>query len=269
MTEELTGKPADTQEVVVEQQQEEVKLSPMEEQALEMGWKPRTEFDGSDDEFIDAKEFVRRKPLFDRLEQQSKQLKNVSKTLDQLKGHYSKIREVEFNRALAELKAARTQAITDSDGSRFEVIDDRIKEVEKEAAQVLQEAQQGPEPANPAEFQAWQSKNSWYQKDEAMTAFADRVGLRLKPAHEAGELTPVQILHKVEQAVRAEFPHKFKNVNKEHAPSVGEGKQQGVSKQKDMDLTETEQKIMNNFVRSGIMTKEQYLKDLRLAKGVA
>lgn len=263
---------AKVEEKVVEQeqQQEEAKLSPMEEKALEMGWKPRTEFDGSDDEFIDAKEFVRRKPLFDRLEQQSKQLKNVNKTLEQLKGHYSKIREVEFNRALAELKAARTQAITDSDGSRFEAIDDRIKEVEKEAAKVLQEEQTHIDPPNPAEFDNWRSKNSWYQKDEAMTAFADHVGLRLKPSHEAGELTPLQILQKVEQAVRAEFPHKFKNVNKEQAPNVGEGKQQnGAGKSKEMDLTETEQKIMNNFVRQGIMTKEQYLKDLRLAKGVA
>jgi hypothetical protein len=34
-------------------------------------------------------------------------------------------------------------------------------------------------------------------------------------------------------------------------------------------LNETERKIMNNFVRSGIMTEEQYLKDLKAAKGVA
>ena len=42
---------------IVEEQVQEVapEVSPLEQQALAMGWKPRTEFDGSDDEFIDAK----------------------------------------------------------------------------------------------------------------------------------------------------------------------------------------------------------------------
>lgn len=265
MTEEI--KPV----VVEEQEQIAPEVSPLEQQALSMGWKPREEFDGSDDEFIDAKEFVRRKPLFERLEQQSKQLKVVNKTLEQLKGHYSKMREIEFNRALAELKMARKQALTDSDGDRFEAIDDRIKEVEKEAEEVMAEvnAPVVHEAPNPAEFQNWQSKNSWYQKDEAMTAFADRVGLRMKTAVDAGELSPLQVLQKVEQAVRAEFPHKFTNPNKSNAPNVGEGKQPSGRKGSDIQLDETEQKIMNNFVRQGIMTKEQYLADLRKAKGVA
>ena len=252
------------------QEQQAPELSPLEQQALSMGWKPREEFSGSDDEFIDAKEFVRRKPLFDRLEQQGKQLKTVNKTLEQLKGHYSKMREIEFQRALAELKSARKQALSDSDGDRFEAIDDRIKEVEKEAAEVLAEANAPTREApNPAEFQAWTAKNTWYQKEEAMTAYADRVGMKFQAAVAAGELSPLEVLQKVEQAVRAEFPQKFTNPNKSNAPNVGEGKQPSGRKGSDIQLDETEQKIMNNFVRQGIMTKEQYLADLRKAKGVA
>lgn len=242
--------------------------SRLEQEALSMGWKPREEFDGEDDDFIDAKEFVRRKPLFDRLEQQSKQLKNVNKTLEQLKGHYTKMREVEFNRALAELKAARKQAITDGDGDRYELIDDRMKVVEQEAAKVIAESKQEPEGPDPQEFQAWTSTNSWYQKDDAMTAYADSVGNKLRTQVEAGELTPLQVLKKVEQAVRAEFPHKFRNPNKDNAPNVSEGKQPS-KKSGDISLDEQETKIMNNLVRSGVMTKEQYLSDLRKAKGIA
>ena len=36
------------------------------------------DFFGEDDDFIDAKEFVARKPLYDKIAQQSKQLKNVT-----------------------------------------------------------------------------------------------------------------------------------------------------------------------------------------------
>lgn len=265
MTEQVEQEIVEQQEQVPEQVPE---LSPIEQKALEMGWRPKSEFTGAEEEFIDAKEFVGRKPLYDRLEQTGKQLKQVNKTLDQLKTHYTKMREVEFNRALSQLKAARDQAVTDSDGARFSAIDDRIKEVEREAAQVLEEEheQEVPEP-NIAEFQDWRSKNSWYQKDEAMTAYADKVGLRFQSGVASGELTPLQVLKQVEKAVRTEFPHKFKNVNKETAPNVGEGKTPAKVEAK-FELSETEQKIMNNLVRSKIMTKEEYMNDLRKAKGI-
>lgn len=252
-----------------EKQVEKKEPSRLEQEALSMGWKPLEEFDGEEDDFIDAKEFVRRKPLFDRLEQQGKQLKNLTKTLDQFKGHYSKMKEVEFQRALAQLKEARKQAITDGDGDRYEAIDDRMKEVEKEAERVLNDFKdQEAEAPDPKEFQAWTGKNTWYQKDEAMTVYADSVGRKFAEQVQLGQMTPLQVLHKVEQAVRAEFPHKFKNPNKENAPNVGEGKQSVKSTVKDMELTEQERKIMDNLVRSKVMTKEEYLSDLRKAKGL-
>lgn len=267
MTEEV--KKETTPEEKVETQVEKKEPSRLEQEALSMGWKPLEEFDGEEDDFIDAKEFVRRKPLFDRLEQQGKQLKNLTKTLEQFKGHYSKMKEVEFQRALEQLKEARKQAITDGDGDRYEAIDDRMKEVEKEAQRVLNEFKETEVDApDPKEFQTWTGKNTWYQKDEAMTVYADSIGRKFAEQVQTGQLTPLQVLHKVEQAVRAEFPHKFKNPNKDNAPHVGEGKQPGKSSSKEVDLTEQERKIMDNLVRSKVMTKEEYLSDLRKAKGL-
>ena len=260
---------------VQEGQHEENKPSPIEDQALEMGWKPREEFAGTDDEFIDAKEFVRRKPLFDRLEQQSKQLKNVTVALGQLQNHYTKVREVEFQRALSELKVARKQAVSDSDGDRYEIIDDRIKEVEKAADLAKKEASEQAitNAPDPTEFNNWVSKNSWYQKDEAMSAYADKVGLRLKEQVDDGNLTPYQVLQKVEQAVRVEFPHKFRNPNKDNAPNIGESRGVGTRKDADASLSPEEKKIMDSFLRmknpdgTPFMTKDQYMKDLSKIKG--
>jgi len=265
------------QEVQQEQEVKEVKkeLTPMEQQALEMGWRPRGEFNGTDDEFIDAKEFVRRKPLFDRLDQQGKQLKRLNEALDQLKGHYTKVQETEYKRALADLKLARKQAITDGDGDRFQAIDDRIEQVEKEAAEALKETRPAVNQPDPAEFNNWLSKNSWYQKEEAMTAYADTIGLKLKTSVDNGELTPLQVLQKVEQAVKAEFPHKFRNPNKDNAPNVGESKSTVPAKSDSLQLTEQERKIMDSFLRmknpdgTPFMTKEKYLSDLRKMKGLA
>lgn len=242
--------------------------SKIELQALEMGWRPKEEFEGEEDDFIDAKEFVRRKPLFDRLDQQGKQLKTLNKTLDQLKEHYTKVRENEYKRALAELKSARQQAITDNDGARFEVVDDRIKQVEKEAAVVLAEAKAEPDNRpDPAELEGWMGRNTWYNKDDAMTAYADRVGNKYHDKVVAGELTPYQVLQRVEAEVKKEFAHKFRNPNKDTAPNISEGKQTS-SKAESFQLDDQERKIMENFVRQKIMTKEEYIRDLKLAKGI-
>jgi cytochrome c556 len=61
--------------------------SDIETRALEMGWRPKEEFEGSEDDFIDAKEFVRRKPLFEKIEHQSKELKQIKQALEACKGH--------------------------------------------------------------------------------------------------------------------------------------------------------------------------------------
>lgn len=262
------------QEVQQEEVVQEQQVDPIVEQAKAMGWRPKEDFEGDDKEFIDAKEFVSRKPLFDQLKQQSKQLKNVTKTLEQLKSHYTKMREIEFNRALAELKAARKQSVSDSDGDRFEALDDQIKEVEKQAAIVRAEAEAPKQTHDPEEFVRWTTKNSWYQKDEAMTAFADRVGLKYKAEVDAGELTPLQVLEKVEQNVRAEFPHKFRNANKDAAPNVGEARNGTTRSSDNVQMTSEEKKIMDSFLRmknpdgSPFMTKEQYLKDFKAMKGL-
>ena len=89
----------------------------VESKAKDMGWRPLEDFDGNPDEFIDAGEFVRRKPLFDKIETTTKQLKNVSKSLDYLKEHYQKVKETEYNRAIADLNAQRKTAKKEGNNS--------------------------------------------------------------------------------------------------------------------------------------------------------
>jgi len=252
------------------EQQQAQEPSPIEQQAMSMGWRPREEFDGSDDEFIDAKEFVRRKPLFDRLEQQSKQLKQVSRTLEDFKKHYSTMREVEYKRAIEALKLQQRAAVEDSDTARYDLLDKQIDSFEQEFEKIkdFHETTQAS-PPDPAELTNWMSKNPWYQKDDAMTAYADRVGIKFQANVQRGDMSPAEVLKEVEKAVKAEFPHKFKNPNKGDAPNVGEGKsntqRSGGTK---FELNDLELKIMNNLVRSGTMTKEQYISDLKKAKGI-
>lgn len=245
-------------------------VSDIEQRALEMGWRPKDDFEGSEDDFIDAKEFVRRKPLFEKIDHQGKQLKEVTKALGALKEHYGKVQETEYNRALRDLKNQMKLANREGDFERADAIENQIQSVETEAAVLRQEREsiqvQEAAPVDPR-FTAWADKNPWYTSSDHMRVYADQVGVKL--ARQG--MDPHEVLKEVEKAVRKEFPNKFVNPNKANAPAVegsgikgGSGKGSGES----FDLTEQERNIMNTLVRSGHITKEKYIADLKAVKGL-
>ena len=83
------------------EQPSEPKHSEVELRAMEMGWRPKEEYNGDEENFIDAKEFVRRKPLFDKIEHQGKQIKAVTKALEALKTHYTRVEEAAVQKAIS------------------------------------------------------------------------------------------------------------------------------------------------------------------------
>jgi hypothetical protein len=266
-----------TEEVKPEVQEQAPEPTPIEQQAMAMGWRPKEEYfehqkalgvEPSEDDFIDAKEFVRRKPLYERIDQTNSKLKAVTKALEDFKNHYTKVRETEFNRALAELKNARKQALSDGDGDRFETLDDQIKTVEQQVDEV-RAAQARPivqdEPVVAPEFLAWKSKNTWYDSTSYMRKFADDVGLEM---HKRG-MPPADVLKEVEKAVRKEFPQKFTNPNKQQAPNVEAGNNVGKRSSLKVEMTDEEKKVMHTLVRGGHISEEDYIKDLARMKGKA
>lgn len=241
--------------------------SPVELKALEMGWRPQEEYDGDIEDFVDAKEFVGRKPLYDKIAATSKQLKNISQAVEALKLHNGKVEEAGYQRALKDLKTERKQALVDGDADRFDSLDDEIKTVERQV-DVIRVEQTRPliqeeVPAHP-EFQSWQNKNQWYSSVKYMRSFADELGGRL-----ANTMSPTDVLKEVEKAVRKEFPQKFVNPNKGDAPDVNSPRNNGRSpKAESIEMSEQEVSIMNKFVRQGVMTKAEYIADLKKIKGI-
>jgi hypothetical protein len=236
----------------------------IELKAMEMGWRPKEEWHGEEDGFVEAKEFVARAPLFEKIDTLGKKYKQVEQTLENLKQHYTKVEAAAFDRALKQLKAERKLALTDGDGDRFEQIDDQIKEVEQQARELEEAAQQpaGPDPAVQAEFVAWTRRNVWYTKDQELRDFADSFGVGLAQRG----ASPQEVMSQVERAVRKQFPQKFTNPNKKDVPHTESSSGvQKASKKDDYQLSETERKVMNDFVRSGIMTKEEYIDSLKKA----
>lgn len=244
------------------QENTEREYSSIEIKAIEQGWIPKEDFDGDDSEFIDAPEFVRRGELFTKIEKQSKELKAVRQAFEALRTHYTKVKEVEYDRAMKTLKEAKRQATVDGDHERALVLDEKIEEIRSEKDVVQREAAQTavrePEEYNP-KFREWVSRNDWYESNKLMRKTADALG---KDLYEEG-YAPDEVLDLVEKEIRKEFSHKFQNPAAKRAPAV-EGTTRGSPSKKDsFSMSPEEEKIMRKIVSTGAMTEAQYKADLK------
>lgn len=255
------------EEKVIESSEPE--FTDVELRAMKMGWKPKDEFQDEDD-FVDADEFIKRKPLFDKNAQLKSELKDVKKALRELASFQTKIREDERKRVTAELRERKRQALTEGDVEKLIEIDEEIADVR--AAEIAEKnvppVRKQPHP----QFVAWVERNPWYAQDGEMRAEADLVGTAYAASNP--DKDPIEVLKYVESRMKRAFPEKFKNPNRER-PSTVEGtskqssKQSSSSKEDSFELNEEEQRAMKSFVRAGVMTKDEYIKELKKVRGVA
>ncbi len=241
----------------------EPKLSAAEEKAMEQGWVPEDQWEGDPEQWRPAKEFLDRGELFKKIEDQNRTIKEFKRALEDLKGHHAKTRDTEYKRALDTLKAQKVQAIEDGDAQSVVKLDDQIDLVKEEQRKL---AAQAHEPAvaelNP-EFVAWTERNKWYERDDSMKLFADALGQRLAAAGKS----PAAVLTEVERQVREEFPHKFKNPNRDKPGSVEGSTNKGGKGSDSFTLSDEERRVMQRFVRTGAMTEKDYIAELKRIKG--
>jgi hypothetical protein len=250
------------------------KLSAIEQKALEMGWRPREEFDGDDETFIDAKEFVNRKPLFEKISSQSKQIKRLEQTTHALQQHYSKVHEHARKEALRELKAELETAVEEGDLTKYHALNQRREEIEEDFKAQQQSLTTPKEAEVPEELEQWIERNTWFKEHEHMRVFADRASDRFAAKVRAGLMTTGEALREVEKLVREEFPSKFRNPNKDKPSAVEGGAGKGGGRASgEIELTADEKRIMNTVLntkdRDGkpFITREKYLADLKKMRG--
>lgn len=244
------------------------KFNEIEQRALEQGWRPESEYDGPG-KWRDAEEFLDRGELFHKIEEQKKHAKQLEFTVQELKKHYKGIRETEYRRALNALKLQKREAMDEGDNGRVVEIDEQIAATKVEAGQALRQLDQpvanvDNTSTHPA-FLIWQNRNSWYASKPAMRAYADEIGTQLAMR---GMNNPVEILQEVERRVRKEFSNEFTNPNRDKPGSVeGSGNRSG-RKADSFELTADERKVMNRFVKQGVLTEAEYIRDIKEQRGV-
>lgn len=245
---------------------------PIEDQARDMGWAPKEEFEGDPDKWVSAETFVARKPLFDKIEQVNRHAKALEKkqkeseaTIRALADYNKKIAEQEYKRALTTLKEEKRAALISGDSLAAEDIQEKIDNFKPTLPNVPV-----PEPTveRPPEVQEWLAQNAWYDANEEAQAVADAAGKR---ALKDGK-SPQEVLVVMRERAAALFPElvggKPRNKNKDDAAPVFNSTagvsnaSKGASK---FRPTAEQKAIAERFVGMnlpGIKTVEDYYKQL-------
>lgn len=253
---------------VVDEKQEVTtpQMSQTEVEARESGWVPKEEFTDDPEKWVDAGEFLRRGSLFKKIDSQSREIKAMRQAIADIQALHEKSRQAEYERALKTIREEKKAALEEGDADAVIEADeklDMLREAQREDKIQRVEAPETGE-AHP-EFVNWVNKNTWYKSHAGMKAFADAIGAELQ----GQGLTPREVLKRVEEEVRKEFPNRFKNPNQEKPNAVeGGGSPRGVKGKDEYVLSDQERSIMNNLVRLKVMTKEQYIEELKKVNGV-
>jgi len=256
-------------EPVVQQttQPEQTEVTPTdsyESQAREQGWKPKEEYEGDPEKWKPAKEFVERGELFGKIDSMGKELKETRKALKMLQEHHSKVKETEYNNALKELKALQKKHLEDGNSDGYLEATELLTDLKTE--QKAREVVTQNTPAQPDQrFISWANENKWYQTNQEMRDFADTVGLGYASRNPG--LDPEEVLKYVTAQVKSRFKDSFVNPNRTKPSSV-EGASAPAANKGSFELTDDERRTMNTFVRAGVMTKEEYIAEVKKMKGV-
>jgi len=240
-------------------------LSEDEQQAMSQGWRPKEEFEGDVKKWVSAEEFLRRGELFEKIDIMGRDLRDTKKALKMLQSHHEQLRETEFKAAIDDLKAKKKQAYEEGDHDQLVEIDDRLLNIREmaKAEKVVKEQQAAqPDPR----FVQWVGRNNWYTQDEELRGFGDEVGVAYARTHP--DKDPDEVLAYVEKRVRTAFPDKFTNPNRAKPSSVSTGTTPRTGKSdEEYALSDEERKVMNTFIRQGILTKEEYIADIKRMRG--
>jgi hypothetical protein len=262
---EVSEVPEVTEEV--QQQAEAPKLSAKEIEAQEIGWRPKDQWTGDPEDWVDARTFLRNGEFMGKIHNLNRQNKDLHTAVHDMKAMLASAEKKGREAAIAELKASKVQALQHGDYEKVTDIDERIAEAKADAKEAKAEAPNDPYVTYAQEV--WFEGNKWFAEDaelreEFETVIRGKIGADVAK----GKATdPEEAFKYATTRIKKMYPEKFqkpKEAQQSVASASGTTRPAGKKGPTWGDLTEDQAKIGNNFVRQGIFTKAEYLEQLRI-----
>lgn len=241
--------------------------------ATKLGWRE----DHTGDDSVDASTYIlKSKDIQKSMGQHNKDLKDqlhaLGGSVSALKKHNENVYQSEVKKLTGEittLKKERRAAIELADIGKVDELDKQIDDIQKDIDAPKPADEQEEQVADNPVYDEWIEDNDWYLEDAEMAQFADSVAQQYVGA--PLERVYAMVRNKVQEIFPDKFAAKVHEVKTDESvkPLVGPKSPVESSSVKVVegaftkaDLTSAQLQIMNQFVRSGIMTEEQYVNDI-------
>jgi len=273
-----------TEENTVDQTNDSNDSQSVESLATQLGWNA----DHAGPNAVDAATYILRSreiqnSMKERNDTLKGQLTNLQSSIDALKEHNERVYQADLAAKQAEIESLRKEkraAVELADVDKVDEIDSKIDIIQKNLNQPIPQTQS----VNPV-FDSWVKDNQWYLTDSEMAQYADTVAQQYVGA------PPERIYSLVRNKVIEVFPEKFEESKPSESveqTTLANVAKQTQSKPKPVgpaspveaakpsgqkpsfskaDLTQDQLAIMRQFSQAGIMTEEQYIKDIAKLQG--
>jgi len=235
----------------------EPEYSEAETEAMSMGWSPDGAKEGRDN--LSAEEFIGRKPLYDKMHKTDRSMKRLEEQNKAITAHLEMMRKNQVESKMDALKSRKRTVLEEQDdGWTEEVmqIDEDIVKAGQEEEIVI------PETVDNSAYDQWLDDNQWYENNTEMKAYADKFGAGIFAQNPDAKLT--DIYEEVAAEVKERFSDQFVTNRQKKSPVEGSRPRSRATaaKYSVKDLDDDAKSIMNNLVKSGVMTKAEYIADL-------
>lgn len=240
----------------------------VEDRARDMGWRPKEEFKGDETRWVDAETFVKRgeeilpilKANARRIEAENAAVKaemaELKASVAEFRKHHSQTERRAYERAIRDLEERQAEAVEANDLKSVRAITKEIADLSRDV-QTDDGGSPYKTPDHAKTLNQWKGENPWFESDRVMTAAASAIADELEAAGVKG----ADQLAEVAKRIRAEFPHKFQN-ERRSAPAAVEGSTPTRKAGKSAaDLPPEARAQMNKWVKQGLLTEKQFLKD--------
>jgi len=240
---------------------EEIEPTEKELEAKEFGWNP----DGQDRDGnkLSADEFLARKPLFNKIRNQSEELSEIKTLLHELKSDNRKITEEgikEKESLLSQLKEAKESHLDNLDVDKVREIDKQIDSVREEIASKSQPEEQAESPY----FKDFVKDNDWASNDNSPLSIASE-GIARRYIQTNPNASDKEMYQHIHDQVRKDFPEKFqekprssKVASAKSRATTEYGKKQALTLS---DLSPEDQKVVSVMAERTGKTTDEYLKN--------
>jgi len=241
----------------------EEKFSELEEKALKKGWQPKNKFDGKEENWVNAKEFLFREDFKEKMNFQNKKLEKLENLNLKLTKLLEKQETSKIKNEADQILRLKREAIENQDVNLAETYEKQYYDLQKEFSSPENTA---PSPT-PEVLSFIERNKDWFNdtttENQDMKDFAVLVDTKFM--QHFPDWTEEKRLQQVEEKIKKTFPHRFENTNRNRPPQV-ESKSHSIKHTSLVyaDMPPYIKEIIDKFCdgKSTKMSKDDYVKKL-------